>query len=173
VKAALAPAPPLAGIFRLDDWLPYEFSVVVNRVSATLAKAYTQRFRLSVTGWRIVGVLASFQPLSAKQLAERTAMNQVSVTRAISVLLRLGMVRRTIDRVDRRRVVLRLSEKGLAAYREVIPVAMAIEAELLRPLSAADRASLKRLVRMLCDSAGEVLSESRDWRDFRAKKTNG
>ena len=30
-------------IFRLEDWLPYELSVVVNRVSAMLARAYTER----------------------------------------------------------------------------------------------------------------------------------
>ena len=166
--AVAAPAADLGGaIFRLEDWLPYEFSVISNRVSAMLARAYTERFRLSVTGWRIIGVLANFQPLSAKQLAERTAMNQVSITRAIGALLRLRMVRRTIDRADRRRVVLRLSEKGLAAYREVIPVAMGIEAELLGGLSAADRAALKRLARALCDRAAAVLPETRDWRDFR------
>jgi DNA-binding MarR family transcriptional regulator len=177
VKDAVAePAADLAGaIFRLEDWLPYEFSIISNRVSAMLARAYTERFRLSVTGWRIVGVLANFQPLSAKQLAERTAMNQVSITRAIGALLRLRMVRRTIDRADRRRVVLRLSEKGLAAYREVIPVAMGIEAELLGGLSAADRAALKRLARALCERAAAVLPETRDWRDFRgpARRAHG
>lgn len=173
MNIAVSDAPAQTGIFRLEDWVPYEFSVIANRVSAMLAKAYTERFRLSVTGWRIVGVLANFQPLSAKQLAQRTAMSQVSVTRAISVLLKLGMVRRTTDRADRRRVVLRLSEKGLAAYREVIPVAIGIEAELLKVLSAGDRATLKRLVRTLCDRAAEVLPERRDWRDFRAKRANG
>lgn len=161
------PAAGLAGaIFRLEDWLPYEFSYISNRVSAMLARAYTERYRLSVTGWRIVGVLANFQPLSAKELAERTAMNQVSITRAIAALLRLRMVRRTIDREDRRRVVLRLSDKGLAAYREVIPVAMGIEAELLKGLSDEDRNVLKRLTRALRDRVAEVLPDTRDWRDF-------
>jgi DNA-binding MarR family transcriptional regulator len=140
-----------------------------------LARAYTERFRLSVTGWRVIGVLANFQPLSAKQLAERTAMNQVSITRAISALIGLRMVRRTVDREDRRRVVLRLSEKGLAAYREVIPVAIGIEAELLQGLGAADRETLKRLVRALGERAARVLPETRDWRDFRgtAKRPHG
>jgi DNA-binding MarR family transcriptional regulator len=120
-------------------------------------------------------VLANFQPLSAKQLAERTAMNQVSITRAISALIGLRMVRRTVDREDRRRVVLRLSEKGLAAYREVIPVAIGIEAELLQGLGAADRETLKRLVRALGERAARVLPETRDWRDFRgtAKRPHG
>ncbi len=173
MRTALPDPPTLAGIFRLENWVPYELSFIVNRVSAMLAKAYTERFRLSVTGWRIIGVLANFQPLSAKQLAERTAMNQVSVTRAINALLRLRMVRRTTDRLDRRRVVLRLSEKGLAAYREVIPVAIGIEAELLKALSAQDRTTLKRLMRTLSDRAAEVLPEDRDWRDFRVRRANG
>ena len=154
-------------IFRLEDWLPYELSVVVNRVSAMLARAYTERYRLSVTGWRIVGVLANYQPLSAKQLAELTAMNPVAITRAIGALLRLRMVRRTVDRADRRRVVLRLSDKGLAAYREVMPVAMGIEAALLEGLSAEDRAAIRRLARLLRERSAAVLAETRDWREFR------
>ena len=154
-------------IFRLEDWLPYEFSVIANRVSTILSNAYTERFGLSVTGWRIVGVLANHQPLSAKQLAERTAMNQVSITRATAELMRLRMVRRTVDRADRRRVVLRLSDRGLAAYREVIPVAIGIEAALLEGMSAADREDIKRLARALRERAAKVLPETRDWRDFR------
>lgn len=156
------------GVFQLENWLPYEFSYIANRVSATLAKVYTERFRLSVTGWRIIGVLANFAPLSAKELAERTAMNQVNITRAITALTRLRMVRRRVDREDRRRVVLSLSDKGVAAYREVIPVAMGIEAELLEGLSVEQRDILKRLVRSLADRASRVLPDSRDWRDFRA-----
>ena len=169
MKPELArPSPALAGvIFRLEDWLPYELSVVVNRVSAMLARAYTERYRLTVTGWRIVGVLANYQPLSAKQLAERTAMNPVAITRAIGALLRLRMVRRTVDRADRRRVVLRLSDKGLAAYREVMPVAMGIEAALLEGLGAEDRAAIRRLARLLRERSATVLGEARDWRDFR------
>ena len=132
-----------------------------------LARAYTERFRLSVAGWRVIGVLANFQPLSAKQLAERTAMNQVSITRAISALIRLRMVRRSVDREDRRRVVLRLSERGLAAYREVIPVAIGIEAELLRGFTRQQRDELKKMIRLLADRAALALPDSRDWRDFR------
>lgn len=173
MSSAVSEAPALAGIFRLEDWLPYDFSLVANRVSAMLAKAYAERFRLSVTGWRIVGVLANFQPLSAKQLAERTAMNQVNITRAIRVLLRLGMVRRTIDREDRRRVVLRLSDRGVAAYREVIPLAIGIQAELLEGLNTQERATLKRLVHLLSQRATEVLADTRDWRDFRPRAANG
>lgn len=132
-----------------------------------LAKVYTERFKLSVTGWRIIGVLANFAPLSAKELAERTAMNQVNITRAITALARLRMVRRRIDREDRRRVVLSLTDKGVAAYREVIPIAIGIEAELLKGLSAGERDVLKAMVRSLADRATAVLPETRDWREFR------
>jgi DNA-binding MarR family transcriptional regulator len=166
--ASRAPSPP--SVFDLKDWLPYEFSIIVNRVSALLAAAYTERFGLSVTGWRVIGVLANFQPLSAKELAQRTAMNQVAITRAVGALLNLGMVRRTVDRQDRRHVVLRLSANGLRAYREVIPIAIAIEAEILKVLSAPERARLKRSVRRLCDRVAETLPEGRDWRDFKPKK---
>jgi hypothetical protein len=62
----------------LERWLPYQGSVVSNRVSACLASMYRERFGLTVPGWRVMAVLARYQPLSAKELAHRTAMDQVS-----------------------------------------------------------------------------------------------
>ncbi len=155
------------GVFQLRDWLPYEFSYIANRVSAVLAKVYTERFKLSVTGWRIVGVLANFAPLSATELANRTAMNQVSITRAIAALVKLRMVNRHIDRKDRRKVVLTLTAEGMAAYREVVPIAIGVEAELLQDLSPHQRDALKEMMRIVSDRASQALSDTRDWRDFR------
>ena len=39
----------------LQDFMPYLLSVVSNRVSAHIARAYQDKFGLSVTEWRIIG----------------------------------------------------------------------------------------------------------------------
>jgi DNA-binding MarR family transcriptional regulator len=152
------------GVFRLEDWLPYEFSYVANRVSATLERMYTERFGLSVPGWRIVAVLANHAPLSASEVAERTAMSKVDITRAVTQLLKLGMVLRRTDRADRRRVILRLSAKGTAAYREVLPLAIAIERRLLSDLSKNEIEALKKTMSRIARKAATTLSDAEDWR---------
>jgi DNA-binding MarR family transcriptional regulator len=141
--------PPL----RLERFLPYRLSVLANRTSRSLARVYAERFRLTVPQWRVMAVLAETPELSANQVAERTEMDKVMVSRAVAGLLRAKRALRTTDRADRRRSVLRLSERGYAVYREIVPLAHAYQAELLAGLAPDDRAALDRLLAALSDRA--------------------
>lgn len=165
--AVITTVVPGNGGFQLDTWLPHEFSLVANRFSAVLAGMYSQRFGISVTGWRVIAVLANHAPLSAKELAERTAMNQVGITRAVSELMRVGMVRRRTDAKDRRRVVLRLSDKGVAAYREVIPIAIRMEAELLKGIQPEEVTRLRETMTRLARHAETLFGDGCHWENFR------
>jgi DNA-binding MarR family transcriptional regulator len=154
---------PRNGGFVLDTWLPHEFSFIANHFSAVLEGMYSRRYGISVTGWRIIAVLANHAPLSAKELAERTAMNPVAITRSVDDLVRVGMVRRRIDARDRRRVVLRLSDKGVATYREVIPVAIRMEDELLRYLPREEVMRLRQTMSLLAKRAEALFGENGQW----------
>lgn len=164
VSPVAPPVVPRNGGFDLDNWLPHEFSFIANRFSAVLEGTYSQRYGISVTGWRIIAVLANHAPLSAKELAERTAMNPVAITRSVDELVRVGMVRRRIDPQDRRRVVLRLADKGVATYREVIPMAIRMESALLEGLPRAEVAKLRRTMSVLAKRADALFGEGGAWR---------
>lgn len=152
----------------LGVWLPYRCSVIANRVSTCLQGMYGERYGLSVPGWRVMAVLGRYAPLSAKEVAERTAMDQVQVTRAINQMASVGLVSRRVDQLDRRRVVLRLSRKGMDAYGEIVPLARAVEASLLAVLSPEESACLSAIMAKLVDRAEEVLSDAASWRTFMA-----
>ena len=152
--------------FELERWLPHQFSFIANRVSAKLARMYGERFNLSVTGWRVIAVLGQHEPLSAKQLADRTGMDQVNITRAVTRLASQGMVSRRIDRADRRRIVLRLSKKGRAVFDVVLPLAESIEAAILEELTAAQTEELRRTMAALVQRTEVLLADDRDWRSF-------
>jgi DNA-binding MarR family transcriptional regulator len=83
------------------------------------------------------------------------------------------MVRRRVDAKDRRRVVLRLSERGGAAYREVIPIAIRMEAELLKGMPTAEVARLRATLAALAKRANGLFGEGRDWRNFDAVREAG
>lgn len=154
------------GVFRVENWLPYEFSVIANRVSSTLARMYKERFKLSVVGWRVLCILNNESPLSAKQVAERTVMNAVNVSRAVAHLDSLGMVKRSTNVQDFRQVMLSPSRKGQAAYRRVLPLAMAIEKELLQGMNDGELRVLREVMGRLSRTAAARLPESRDWRSL-------
>ncbi len=150
------------GAFPFDDWLPYQFSFVANHVSRVLAKMYGEKFGLSINGWRIVAVLGSHAPLSAIELAMRTGVDQVSITRSINQLVDLRLVTRRVDSTDRRKIVLRLSRSGNSAYQEVLPLARTVESQLLTKLNGAQVKQLKHLMKMVFDQASVALAGDND-----------
>lgn len=144
----------------LDRFLPYRLSVLTNVVSSTIAEAYQRRFGLSIPEWRVLAVLARHPGVSAAEVARLTRMDAVAVSRAVARLLAAGRLRRTIARDDRRRSVLAVTATGTAVYREVAPLALGYERELLATLDAAERAALDRALDTLTTRA-QALSEAR------------
>lgn len=133
----------------LERFLPYRLSVLSNRVSQTIASAYAERFGIVVTEWRVIAVLGRYPGLSANEVAERTAMDKVAVSRAVARLLERGLLQRDTHGDDRRRSVLELSEAGYVVYDEVVPVALGFERRLLSRLDADERAMLDVLLSKL------------------------
>ena len=147
-KLNQGPLGPLPGHAQLDleHFLPYRLSVLSNRVSGTIARIYTERFQLSITEWRVMAVLGRYPGLSANEVAQRTAMDKVAVSRAVARLLNAGRLDREIHGDDRRRSVLKLSEGGYRIYDEVAPLALAFERRLLDGIDDQERAVLFRLL---------------------------
>ena len=139
------PVPASAGL-ELEQFLPYRLSVLSNRISGAIAREYSQRFDLGVTEWRVMAVLGRYPDLSAGEVAQRTAMDKVAVSRAVASLLDAGRLQRDIHEGDRRRSVLRLSPAGRHIYDEVAPLALAFERTLLGDMDAGERALLFRLL---------------------------
>ena len=133
-------------VLELDRFLPYRLSVLSNRISQDLASLYAERFDLNVTEWRVMAVLGRYPDLSATEVAERTAMDKVAVSRALTSLFDDGRLRRRTHGKDRRRSVLALSAKGLRVYDEIVPLALAYERRLLEGLPEDERAALHRLL---------------------------
>src|SRR5215475_3245077 len=91
----------------LEHFLPYRLSILSNTISQAIAREYELRFQLSITEWRVIAVLGLYPDLSAGEVAARTAMDKVAVSRAVARLGKAGRVRRTLADHDRRRSVLR------------------------------------------------------------------
>nr|WP_225578459.1 MarR family winged helix-turn-helix transcriptional regulator [Rhodanobacter sp. 7MK24] len=130
----------------LERFLPYQLSIVSNTVSQAIADDYQARHDLSVTEWRVMAVLARFDGLSAREVAERTAMDKVAVSRALARLVAAGRVRRHIHANDKRRSVLGLTATGWRIHDEVAPMARQRERELLARLAPEEQAWLQQIL---------------------------
>ena len=135
----------------LGEFLPYRLSVLSNRISRAIADGYEEQFQLSLPEWRVMAVLGGEPDLSAAQVAERTAMDKVAVSRAVNKLLESGRLERHFSPEDKRRSVLALSEEGRKIYREVIPIALGYESKILDKLSEPEKLALMSLLNKLED----------------------
>ncbi len=140
----------------LDRFLPYRLSVLSNIVSTAISGAYEKRFGLTIPEWRVMAVLAMTPDLAAAEVAQRTAMDKVAVSRAVASLLRQRRIVRRTAHADRRRSLLRLSQAGRRVYAQVVPVALDYERDLLAPLTQKEREVVDRAVRILLGRATEI-----------------
>ncbi len=136
---------------RLEQFLPYRLSILSNRISQAIAADYQSRHDLSVTEWRVMAVLGRYDDLSAREVAERTAMDKVAVSRALARLVAAGRVSRGTHDDDKRRSVLRLTEAGWAIHDQVAPMARERERQVLEQLDAEERVWLERILNRLLE----------------------
>lgn len=143
----------------LDRFLPYRLSVLSNTVSSAIAERYSERFDLRIPEWRVLAVLGMQANLSAAEVATKTAMDAVAVSRAVTRLLKQGRLERSYTSQDRRRSQLRLSESGQRVYDEIVPIAKAYEQALLAPLDSEQRRELDRLLNVLSRQAELLINQ--------------
>jgi len=150
-KRKHAPATAEHAPLQLEHFLPYRLSILSNTISQAIADDYQSRHDISMTEWRVMAVLARYAGLSAREVAERTAMDKVAVSRALARLVEAGRVDRAVHDNDKRRSVLNLSDAGWAIHDEVAPMARAREREVLAKLDAEERAWLTRILDKLLE----------------------
>ena len=140
----------------LDRFMPYRLSVVTNRVSSAIAQHYSQRFDLSIPEWRVIAVLGQSPGLSARQVAQRTAMDKVQVSRAVASLLAARRLKKAAHVSDGRVAHLSLSARGQEIYDEVVPLALDLEKRFLSVLTLKEREALDGLLAKLLTGSDQL-----------------
>ncbi len=148
-----------AGTLKLDGYLPYRLSVASNAVSGLIARAYQDRFGLTIPQWRLICVLMEDGGMTQNQIVARTVMDKVTVSRAAQGLLSRHLVARSDHHADGRSHVLTLTEEGRRLHSEIAPLALAYEAALISGLAPGEVQLLKRLLSKVQAAAGQLAGE--------------
>lgn len=132
--------------FDLKSFFPYQVRIFYHAVSRSVADIYTSKHGLTVFEWRAMAVLGNHQPLSASEVVEKSSLDKVQISRAIKGLMTSGLLERSVDKADKRRVNLMLTPHGNEVFRELVPLVRARERQLLSGLSAKEEATLRDLM---------------------------
>ncbi|MEM7661970.1 MAG: MarR family winged helix-turn-helix transcriptional regulator [Pseudomonadota bacterium] len=145
---------------RLSDYLPYRLSVLSNTISRKIAETYEAEFGISMRQWRVMAILGECPGLNATDISERAAMDKVAVSRAVSSLIEMNVLRREATQSDGRRSCLYLTERGEAVYARIVPMAARYEDELT---AAMDGEDVKKLLDLLDACASVVAPDRQLW----------
>ena len=126
----------------------------VSRLSRLVDRRLAENFaRFGLENW-MYDVLATLRragppyELTAGMLVRRTMVTTGAITNRIDRLAERGLVQRSADADDRRKVIVHLTPAGLALVDEVAEAHMAVEHEILGELSPRQRATLADLLRV-------------------------
>ncbi len=118
----------------LEDFMPYRLAILSHTVSSLIARVYDKRFGLTIPEWRVIAIVGRFPGLSAVEVAERTMLDKVAISRAVTKLIKANRIDREFADADRRRSILTLSEEGRKVHDEIAPLALNMEKDLLHGL---------------------------------------
>jgi len=149
-KRQARPRSGAAGGPFIDDYLAYLLARASHLISAEF-HVVVRRARLPVLQWRVMAVLADGQSTSIGEVAAIVLTPQSTLTRVAERMVRGGLLLRAPDAADRRITRIRLTAAGLALARKLVQQAGEHEAAVLATVSAADAATLKRILRCLVE----------------------
>lgn len=129
----------------------------VNRFSFVLRRDLQDRFRqrgikMGAEEWAVLLLLWQEDGQTPGALALRTVKDQTTLTRLLDGMQRKGLVTRTPDEADRRRVRVNLTAKGQGMQATLVPLAAGLIEQSQRGISVEDLQTTRRVLRQMTDN---------------------
>ena len=115
--------------FILENFLPYQLSILASRISRDFSKEYISRFGLSNAEWRIIAHLSQeTETISIREIYQKVDLEKSKVSRAVSKLAERQLLSKKVNLSDKRLVDLKLTKVGREIIDEMTEIAMDFEA---------------------------------------------
>jgi len=142
--------------YDLTDHMPY----LMNRAGALVVMAFAPELGeagLTVPMWRILAVLAHSGAQRQIDLARLTSIDESTISRLISAMVKGKFVSRRRSATSNREVMIALTLKGRTTAARFIPVAEALEQTALTGLTKEEVAGAKRVLRLFHANLSSML----------------
>ena len=151
------------GYWAFDDSIGYLARLIFRSFSG-LREQHTREYGISSGQWTFLRQLWREDGISQRELSRRLALRDATTAVTLRTLERSGLVRRDVNRRDRREILVHLTPHGRSLEKHLIPVTAEIHARATRNLSSADVDALGRLLLQAIDNLASADPELRDSR---------
>jgi len=124
---------------------------LTNRLMAPFSTHLAHRYRISLNEFRLLMSIGAVGRTASHEVAARTGVNAMSVSRAVATLEKHGRVKVETDTANRRRKWLTLTEEGERLFHAMLPQADKVAVFLFAELDREERASLEAMVGRMID----------------------
>jgi DNA-binding MarR family transcriptional regulator len=135
--------------FDLENFLPYLLNQAAESTSRSFQAIYSQKYGMTRTQWRVLANLGKFGSMTAKDICRISHIEKTKVSRAITALEKVQLLRRDVMPDDRRAEELQLTAKGIAVFEQLGKAALEYDGELTSQLGQAESAILVKALRSL------------------------
>ena len=140
----------------LPDMLLYR----INRIRAVgggMVLRYCEgQFGVTRREWVMLALLSTAGPISSSELAQRADLDRSATSKAVTGMLRKGLVARSARSGDRRFAQIALTPAGQALYDRILPVVEGINRELMATLRPDEVAQLDGMLERVQQRADEL-----------------
>jgi DNA-binding MarR family transcriptional regulator len=122
--------------------------MLANRTGKAFAPLLRD-YHVTISEWRVIMSLAALGPLSGQEITDRWAMDKMAVNRAITRLVKRGLIEKKLRDNDRRIKNLLLTKTGSSMYELLLPVTIGRFQELMSCLNVTEEKQLSKLLTKL------------------------
>jgi len=130
----------------------YLLNYLANFYVGPLLKVVETRQNLTRPEWIVIFCLTQHEGLNAQEVSDVTGRPKSSISNAVIMLQKKGLLRRTADPMDGRRQILKLTAAGRRAYEDLVTFFIERQEAMLACLSAGERRTLRKLLLRLADN---------------------
>jgi DNA-binding MarR family transcriptional regulator len=137
--------------------LSQRIMVLANLLKRAATIRYHRLLDLRPGEWGIVAQLGQRAPRNLNDLATSMGRDKAQVSRAVSRLVKLGLVTRKPNPHNSREILIALTRKGGAAHRTILKAATAVNGTLLAAITAGQRRELEAMLDLFTTRAATLL----------------
>lgn len=117
-----------------------------NQMIAAFKAHIEKQFSLSMGEFRVLMTLGRMESAASHEIAEATGIGIMNISRAVASLTQKGQVTSTVDRKNKRRKILSLTDKGLQRFAQLSPSAELVAKYMVQDISDAELVVFSRLI---------------------------
>jgi len=126
----------------LEDFPSFILGHLATSLQREVTASYLEPVDLTGPQWRMLAALAVYSPIAFSDLVKQSMSDKALISRTMQSLAQRGLAQLDADPEHGKKVVCRITARGRALYRRVLPRAQQAQAEVLALLEPQERAAL-------------------------------